>query len=183
MVAAEPSGEYQLKGYSYEPMNLSEAGKEVIKRYLYGNTPLVRAIQGGQITRNEMSKGEVKTFVPVGERTGGHCILCVGYDEGGLWFLNSWLPNDDEKRKSRFYISWENLKGMGTMNNWRYRPIFYKAIEDEQYLKEKNEALLLLKVLRKLYQTTSYNDIKKAIEKFSPVIRGVFPELNEEFPL
>jgi hypothetical protein len=41
----------------------------------------------------------------------------------------------------------------------------------------------LLKVLRKMYDTTSYADIKKAIEWFSPVLRSVFPELNQEFPL
>jgi hypothetical protein len=53
---------------------------------------------------------------------------------------------------------------METMNNWRYRPIFYEANVNTNYIKEKSEALLLLKVLRKMYDTTSYADIKKAIE-------------------
>jgi hypothetical protein len=72
---------------------------------------------------------------------------------------------------------------METMNNWRYRPIFYEATVNTDYIKEKSEALLLLKVLRKMYETTSYKEIKKGIEGFSPVLRNVFPELNEEFPL
>jgi hypothetical protein len=75
------------------------------------------------------------------------------------------------------------MKKMESMNNWRYRPIFYETTVNPDYLKEKNEALLLLKVLRQLYEKTSYPKIKIAIEGFSPVLRGVFPELNQEFPL
>jgi hypothetical protein len=41
-----------------------------------------------------MSAGEVKSFIAGGQRTGGHAICCIGYDEGGLWFLNSRNPND-----------------------------------------------------------------------------------------
>jgi hypothetical protein len=171
LIKAEGGGEYKLKGYSYEPLNLSEAGKEVIKRYLFSDTPLVRAIQGSSITWNEMSNGEVKSFVPVKNRTGGHCVLCVGYDEWGLWFLNSWSPNDETKKKSRFFISWEVLKNMGNMNNWRYRPIFYEAKTSLEYLKEKNDILLLLKALRKIYDTTAYKAVRKGIEGFSIVVR------------
>ncbi|MDR3168698.1 MAG: hypothetical protein LBU27_02900 [Candidatus Peribacteria bacterium] len=57
------------------------------------------------------------------------------------------------------------------MNNRRYRPIFYEETVNTDYLKEKNEALLLLKVLRKLYETTSYKEIQKGIEGFSPILR------------
>jgi hypothetical protein len=60
---------------------------------------------------------------------------------------------------------------METMNNRRYRPIFYEETVNTDYLKEKNEALLLLKVLRKLYETTSYKEIQKGIEGFSPILR------------
>jgi hypothetical protein len=79
-VKAVEGGEYKLKGYSYESFVKTEEGFEVIKRYLYSDTPLVRAIQGSSITRSEMTKGEVKTFIPVAQRTGGHCVLCVGYE-------------------------------------------------------------------------------------------------------
>lgn len=182
-VKAVEGGEYKLKGYSYEALNKTEEGFEVIKRYLYSDTPLVRCIQGSSITRSEMTKGEVKSFIPVKERTGGHCILCVGYDPNGLRFINSRTPNDGDRKKSRFFISFDTIKKMETMNNWRYRPIFYDETVNTDYIKEKGEALLLLKVLRKLYETTSYNDIRKAIEVFSPVLRKVFPELDEEFPL
>lgn len=108
----ENGEERSFKGYSFQSYTPDEESFELIKKYLYNGHPLQRAIQGNRTTWNEMQAGEVKTIIPGGARTGGHAICCVGYDEGGLWFLNSWIPNDSKGMKSRFYISFETLKKM-----------------------------------------------------------------------
>ena len=70
------------------------------------------------------------------------------------------------------------------MWNWRYRPLFKKEQihTDPEYLKRKNNALLILKALKKLYPEES-SAVQKAIEQLSQERRKEYPEINEELPI
>lgn len=70
------------------------------------------------------------------------------------------------------------------MLNWRYRPLFKKeqAKKDPEYIKRKNNYLLILKVLKKIYPEET-SDMKKVIEEFSRNCRKNYVEINEELPL
>ena len=70
------------------------------------------------------------------------------------------------------------------MWNRRYRPLFKKTQinVDPEYLKKKNNALLILQALRKMYPDES-DAIKQSIEKLSTEFRKAYPELNNEFPI
>lgn len=131
---------------------------------------------------DEMSAGEVKTIPE--NNTGGHAVAVVGWDKGGLWFINSWRANDPEKRKSRFYISNRILKQLGWRLNYRYWVLYIEgdALVSPEYLKRKNNYLTILQALRKIYPEESSN-MQKAIEQFSQKCRQEYPELNEELPI
>ncbi len=157
---------------------------ETMKRYLYRGCPIVRCLRWNKTTRTELTNWEYKTIIPVTQRTGWHCIALVGWDKGWLRFVNSRKPNDWKWLKSRFYVSYENMKkSWGTFNR-RYRVLFNKedAKKDPAYLKRKNTAGLLIKAMKKMY-LVEWEDMKRGIEAFSKVIRAAYPELNEEIPL
>lgn len=170
--------------YSYDTWDCSDKGIEKIKRYIYNGNPIDWCMKGNSTTRTELTKWELKTFISAWERTWWHAICCVGWDEWWLWFLNSWRTNDGKGLKSRFYISNKFLKTWWWMLNWRYRPIFLKeqAKTDPEYLKKKNNAVLILKALRKMYPEEKSN-IQKAIEQLSSVFRKNYPEIDEELPI
>lgn len=70
------------------------------------------------------------------------------------------------------------------MFNWRYRPLFKKeqAKKDPEYIKRKNNNVLVLKVLKKQYDQEPIA-VKEAIIQLSREMRKAYPEINEELPL
>lgn len=94
------------------------------------------------------------------------------------------MKNDPEKHKSRFHVPYNVLKDNAWMFNWRMWILYIEidALKDPEYLKRKNTALVLLKALRKIYETESPN-VKKEIVDLSQSLRKEYPELNEEFPV
>ena len=180
-VKADDGKEYQLMKYSYESFAKKYETLETMKRYLLAGNPLVFVIRGNSTTRNEMSVGNLKTYLTAKDRTGGHAILCVGRDEGGFWFLNSWTKNNQDKTKSRFFVSNENMLKLYGMWNWRYWVLFFKAKVDTEYLKRKNDRNLIIQALKKMHKIEK-SSIQKSIEALSKEVRGEYPELNEEIP-
>ncbi len=170
--------------YCYGSRANNDESIETMKRYLYRGCPIVRCLRWNKTTRTELSKWELKTIIPVTQRTWGHCIALVGWDKWWLRFVNSRTANDGKGMKSRFYVSYETMKKSWTMFNWRYRVLFNKedAKKDPAYLKRKNTAGLLIKAMKKMYLEES-DDMKRGIEAFSKVIRATYPELNEEIPI
>lgn len=157
---------------------------EKIKRYIYNWNPVIRVISGNSITWNELSKWELKTFIEAWHRSWAHCVACVGWDEWGLRFVNSWRTNDWKWLKSRFYVSNNFLKKSGTMFNWRYW-LPFKANQvnnDPEYLKRKANYLIILKALKKIFPEEN-EEMKKAIVQFSQTCRKNYKELNEELPV
>ena len=71
-----------------------------------------------------------------------------------------------------------------TMFNWRYRVPYLKeqAKTDPEYLKRKNNAVLVLKALKKMYPEEESN-VQKAIEQLSREYRKNYPEINTDLPL
>jgi len=53
---------------------------------------------------------------------------------------------------------------------------------DPEYLKRKNNALIILKALKKVYPEESAS-VKKGIETLSQAYRKAYPELNDELPI
>lgn len=98
--------------------------------------------------------------------------------------MNSRMPNDDDKLKSRFYVKNEVLKKMKGKMNYRYRVLYIKekANKDPEYLKRKNNAVIILKALKKLYPEEN-NEVKRGIEELSTAMRRTYPEINTELPL
>lgn len=176
--------ECKFDWFCYGQRACNDESIETMKRYLYRGCPIVRCLRWNKTTRSELTKWELKTILPVTQRTGGHCIALVGWDKGGLRFVNSWTANDWKGMKSRFYVSNETLKkSWGTFNR-RYRVLFNKedAKKDPAYLKRKNNAAVIIKALKKIYPEESEN-VRKWIEAFSKAVRTEYPELNEEIPL
>lgn len=169
--------------YATHDWDRSTKGIETIKRYLYNSNPVVWCLRWNKTTRNELSAGELKTEIPAAQRNGGHAVCCVGWDESWLWFVNSWKTNDWKGLKSRFHVSYNFLK-QSTMFNWRYWLPFKKeqAKTDPEYLKRKNNALVILKALKKVYDDEPIF-VKDAIVELSKAYRNAYPELNEDLPL
>ena len=86
--------------------------------------------------------------------------------------------------KSRFYISNKILKQLTRRLNFRYRVLYIKedAKVDPEYLRKKNNALSVLKQLKKMYPEEQVN-VKRAIEEISQELRKTYPELNDELPI
>lgn len=171
----------KFDAYATQNWDMSDKGIDLIKRYLYQWCPIVRCVRWDKTTRNEMSKGEVKTIPS--NPTWGHCIALVGWDANGFWFINSRTANDDKKLKSRFYISYKTIKDFGYKFNYRYRVLYIKAdaAKDPEYLKKKNRALVILQALKKIYPEEN-SEVKIGIEALSKALRKTYPELNEELP-
>lgn len=180
----EEWGESTFDWYATQDWSMDDKGIETIKRYLYNGNPVVWCMKWNKITWNELSAWQLKTIIPVTERNWGHAICCVGWDEWGFWFVNSWRTNDWKWLKCRFYVTYDILKRAGTMFNWRYW-LPYKeeqAKQDPEYIKRKNIYVEVLKQLKKTYPNETPT-MQKAIEDFSKVCRREYPELNEELPL
>lgn len=176
--------ESNIDWYSYQERTRDENSIETIKRYIYNWNPVNRCLRWNQTTWTELTKGQLKTFIPADKRTWGHAVICVWWDEWWLRFLNSWRTNDGKWYKSRFYVTNDDMIKTSWMWNRRYRPLFRKeqAKVDPEYIKRKNSNLAVLKVLKKNYPEESI-EVKLAIEKFSQQIRKSYPEINEELPL
>jgi len=131
---------------------------------------------------SEMSAWEVKT-VP-SNPTWWHCITLVWYDANWFWFINSRNPNDDNKRKSRFYISYSTMKKLWQKFNWRYRILYIKAdaAKDPAYLKRLKVHQVIIEALKKYYDAEDFNT-KQAIIMYSQAVRKAYPELNTLVPL
>lgn len=141
---------------------------ETMKRYLYKGCAIVRCLRGNKTTWTEITNGQLKTLIPAAQRTGGHAVCLVGWDEGGLRFLNSRQTNDGKGYKCRFYVTYEDMIKLGGTFNWRYRPLYNKeqASKDPAYLKRKANAKVALEALKKVYAEET-PEIKKLIEQLS----------------
>lgn len=173
----------KIDGYSYGQRDITKKSIETMKRYLYKGCAIVWCLRWNQTTWNELSVGQLRTFIPVTKRTGGHAIALVWRDEGGLWFLNSRKTNDGKWYKSRFYVTYDDMIKLGGTFNWRYRPLYTKdqAEKDSWYLKRKGNAKVALEALKKVYAEET-PEIQKLIEELSKWLRKSYPELNEELP-
>lgn len=176
----------KFDGYCYEWWDATDKDIEKLKRYLFQWLPIARCLRGNPTTRKELTAGQLKTLIPAAQRTGWHAICLVGWDEWGLRFVNSWQTNDGKGYKSRFYVTYTDMKRLGVAGvfNRRYRPLFKKeqAIQNPEYLKRKNNQKLVIELLKKLYPTEQ-PEVQKAIEEYSKVIRTSYPEINDELPL
>lgn len=174
----------KFDGYAYgewERKNNYNDSIDMMKRYIYNWNPIVWCVRWAKVTWNEMSAGEVKTSDY--SATGWHCIALVGWDANGFWFINSRSPNDANKRKSRFYISFDVMRKLDSKFNYRYRVLYIKqdAKKDPEYLKRKNSALLVLQALKKTYNSEPA-DVQNAIVVLSNSLRKAYPEINTELP-
>lgn len=184
-ITNEEWGVSNIDGYATQTWSPDDKWIETIKRYIYNGQPIIWVLQwSDKITWSELTNWKLKTFIPVNERNGWHAIACVWWDEGGLWFLNSWRTNDWKGLKSRFYVAYDFLKKSGTMFNWRYWVPFKKeqAIQDPEYIKRKNIYKACIEALKKTYPNENPT-MQKAIEEFSKVCRSEYPEINQELPL
>ena len=181
-IATEEWGEAKFDGYAVDSWTADDKGIDLIKRYIYAGCPIIWTVRGNQKLWNEISAGEIKTRPE--NTTGGHAIAVVGFDKWGLWFLNSRTPNDDDKRKSRFYVSNEVLKKLWWLLNWRYWILYIKwsINKSPEYLKRKNAYLVILKALKKYYDEEN-SGVKNGIVGLSKALRENYPELNDELPL
>ena len=176
--------ESNFDGYCTWEWEESNKWIETIKRYLYNWNPIIWCMRWNSVIWNELSKWQLKTVLPSSERKWGHAICLVGWDEWGLWFLNSFKTNDWKGLKSRFYATYDYLKSCKWMFNWRYWLPFKneQAIKDAEYMKRKNVWVAVITQLKKTYPSESPK-MQKAIEEFSRVYREEYPEINEEIPL
>lgn len=174
----------RIDGYSYGERAVNYKSIETMKRYLYKGCAIVWCLKWNSTTRSELTAGQLKTFIPVTKRTGGHAVALVGWDEGGLRFLNSWRTNDGKGYKSRFYVTYEDMIKLAWMFNWRYWSLYNKsqASKDPGYLKRKGNAKIALEALKKVYSEET-PEIQKLIEQLSKWLRKSYPELNEELPV
>ena len=159
-ISNEEWWESTFDGYCVEDWSTTDKWIERIKRYLYNWNPVVWCMRGNANTRKELTSGQLKTYVEVKDRTGWHAICCVGWDEWGLWFVNSRRTNDWKGLKSRFYVTYDFLKDSGSMFNRRYWLPFKKeqAKDDPEYIKRKNGYVAILKLLKKPIQKLTYSD-------------------------
>ena len=170
--------------YCYEWFDGTDKAIEKIKRYLFTGCPIARCLRWNQTTWSELTSWQLKTLIPVSKRTGWHAICLVGWDEWWLRFVNSRKTNDGKWYKSRFYVTYPDVKKLAGMLNWRYRPLFKKeqAKNDPEYIKRKNTAVAVLAALKKVYDKEPA-EVKEAIVKLSQEYRKAYPEINEELPL
>ena len=175
-------GEVKFDAYATNEFSHDDKGIETIKRYLYNGNPIVWLIKWNKKMWNEMSAWEVKSIPD--NTTWWHAIALVGWDKWGLWFINSWHPNDWKWLKSRFYISNNIMKKLWWRLNYRYWILYIEddAKLDPEYLKRKNVALLVLKTLKKQYDDEPIF-VKEAIVTLSKAYREAYPEINDELPI
>ncbi len=176
--------EVKFDWYAYWDWNSAEYDKNIdmLKRYLYAWCPIVWCVRWDKKMWTEMTKWEVVS-VPASP-TGWHCIALVGWDANWFWFINSWSANDDNKRKSRFHVSYANMKKIWPKFNRRYWVLYIKekAKIDPVRLKKINVYTVVLEVLKKYYNTES-PEVQAWIVALSQPLRKVYPEINEKLPL
>ena len=170
--------------YCYGERDMTKKSIETMKHYLYNGCPIVRCLRWNKTTWNEITDWQLKTFVPITQRTWWHAVALVGRDEWWLRFLNSWRTNDWKGFKSRFYVTYQDMIKLGGTFNWRYRILYNKEIakQDPNYLRKKWNALESLKSLKKLYPEET-PQVQRLIESLSVELRRHYPEINEELPL
>ena len=168
--------------YATAPWNMDDESIDKMKRYLYRWCPIIWVLRGNDNTRHELSLWELKTKQKVADQW--HAIALVGWDKRWMRFVNSWSPNDGIGLKSRFFVTYENMKRTWWFFNYRYWVLYNKEDEKKQaeYLKRKNTHLVILKSLKKIYKE-EWDKWKKAIESYSKEIREIYPELNTELPI
>jgi len=170
--------------YAYWDWDSSEYDKDIdmMKRYIYNWNPIVWCVRWDKKMWSEMSAWEVKT-VPSNPKW-WHCIALVWYDANWFWFINSWMPNDANKRKSRFHVSYSMMKKLWPKFNWRYRILYIKddAKVDPEYLKRMKIHLTILQALKKHYDKEDFA-VKQAIIVYSQAVRKRYPEINDQLPL
>lgn len=179
----EENGELaRFDGYATDNWAVDDESIEKMKRYLYKGCPIIWVLRGNKQTWNELTAWELKTR-PTGA-TWWHAIALVGWDKWWMWFANSWRTNDWKGLKSRFFVTYDNMKKVGWLFNYRYWVLYIKEDEKKtaEYLKRKNLWVGIIKLLKKTYPEES-SKMKKAIEAFSKVYRSEYPEINEEVPL
>lgn len=168
--------------YATAEWNMDDESIDKIKRYLYRGCPIVWVLRWNDDTRHELSLWELRTKPTVVSQ--GHAIALVGWDKRWMRFVNSWSPNDGKWLKSRFLVSYNKLKDLWGIFNYRYWVLYNKEDENKQaeYLKRKNQYLAILKLLKKTYPVES-KEWQKAIEDFSKFCRSSYPEIDQELPL
>lgn len=183
-ISNEEWGTSTFDWYAYWQWSENNKWIEMIKRYIYNWNPVVWCMRWNSKTWIELSNWQLKTIVPAAERNWGHAIACVGWDEWGLWFLNSWKTNDWKWLKCRFYVTYDVMKNAAWTFNWRYWLPFKKeqAKKDPEYIKRKNIYVAVITALKKTYPNES-PDMQQAIEAFSKICRSTYEELNSELPL
>lgn len=176
--------EVKFDWYAYWDWNSDEYDKDIdmMKRYLYAWCPIVWCVRWDKKMWTEMTKWEVVS-VPASP-TGWHCIALVGWDANWFWFINSWSANDDNKRKSRFHVSYTNMKKIWPKFNRRYRVLYVKerAKIDPERLKKIKVYTTILEILKKYYDKES-PEVKAWIVALSQPLRKAYPEINKELPL
>lgn len=182
ILVKEDGGLAKFDGYAYGERDKTDAAIDTMKRYLYQGCPIVWCVKWNKTTWNEMTAWEVKTAPTT--TTWWHCIALVWWDSWGFWFINSWRANDDNKLKSRFYVSFKTMKAFGYYFNYRYWVLYMKedGAKSAGYLKLKNANLVVLQALKKYYNEEPA-EVKTAIVTLSQALRKNFPELNTDLPL
>lgn len=174
----------KFDGYAYWDWDSSEYDKDInmMKHYLYEWHPIVWCVRWDSQMWREMTKWEIVSNPK--SPTWWHCIALVWYDESWFWFINSWSPNDANKRKSRFHVSYDMMKKLWPKFNFRYWILYVNedAKIDPEYLKRKNWALVVLQYFKKVYDNEPIQ-VKDAIVVLSKALRDVYPEINKELPL
>lgn len=159
---------------------------EMMKRYLYNINPIVRCMRWNKSVRNQLSAWELKKWIKLWEDDGWHAICLVWWDKYGFRFVNSRMKNDWLKipHKSRFYVTYDVMKTWKWMFNWRMWILYtdMDALKDPEYLKRKNNALLIIKCLRKIYDGEPAK-VQKEIVDLSMSLRETYPEINREYPI
>ena len=159
---------------------------EMMKRYLYNINPIVRCMRWNQSVRNQLSAWELKKWIKLWEDDGWHAICLVWWDKYGFRFVNSRMKNDWLKipHKSRFYVTYDVMKTWKWMFNWRMWILYtdMDALKDPEYIKRKNNALLIIKCLRKIYDGEPAK-VQKEIVDLSMSLRETYPEINREYPI
>lgn len=168
--------------YATDEWGVDDESIEKMKRYLYKGCPIIWVLRGNKQTWKELTAWELKTR-PTGA-TWWHAIALVGWDKWWMWFVNSWGTNDWKGLKSRFFVTYDNMKKVGWLFNYRYWVLYIKEDEKKtaEYLKRKNLWVGIIKLLKKTYPEESPK-MQKAIEEFSKAYRSEYPEINSEVPL
>lgn len=166
--------------YAVDYWKKDQESIEKMKRYLYQKDPIIRCVRWDDKMWKEMKLGRVQSIPKTTNQW--HCIALVGWDKWWFWFINSWEANDAKKLKSRFYVDFGIMKKL--LFNYRYWVLYIKEDEKKsiEYIKRKNNYLLIMKSLRKMYNEES-PEMKKIIEWFSQWCRKNYTEIDEEFPL